>query len=119
MSLTFNVTQQNCFSGLVGLVGHQKMCSAIMANRFRVFRRPLLLSPERCEGVVLASCALHNFLTESCNNYMVTDNDRSEEVSERLTPLTGHGISNNHTMTAKGIRDCYRDFFNSEYGMVP
>ena len=34
----------------------------ILANRFRVFLSPMLLSPENVEIVILASCALHNFL---------------------------------------------------------
>ena len=36
----------------------------ILANRFRVFLSPMLLSPENVEKVSLASCTLHNFLRE-------------------------------------------------------
>eukprot|EP00795_Rhopilema_esculentum_P011147 gene11147-20031_t len=36
----------------------------ILANRFRVFLSPLMISPENAEKVVLASCVLHNFLRE-------------------------------------------------------
>ncbi|KAM4035083.1 uncharacterized protein ACNLHF_021766 [Anomaloglossus baeobatrachus] len=34
----------------------------IMANRFRVFHTPIDLKPESIDSVVLACCALHNFL---------------------------------------------------------
>ena len=34
----------------------------ILANRFRVFLSPILLSPEKVEAIILAACALHNFL---------------------------------------------------------
>ena len=36
----------------------------ILANRFRVFLSPMLLSPENVEKVTLASCTLHNLLRE-------------------------------------------------------
>lgn len=38
----------------------------ILANRFRVFLAPILLSPEKVEIITLAACALHNFL-RVCN----------------------------------------------------
>jgi len=34
----------------------------ILANRFRVFMKPIALSPENVEYVVLAACSLHNYL---------------------------------------------------------
>ena len=37
----------------------------ILANRFRVFLSPMLLSPENVERVALASCVLHNFLRDN------------------------------------------------------
>jgi len=35
----------------------------ILANRFRIFHHPMQLTPEVAEDVVLASCALHNYLS--------------------------------------------------------
>ena len=34
----------------------------ILANVFRVFRKPILIGPDKTEVIVLAACALHNFL---------------------------------------------------------
>lgn len=34
----------------------------ILANRFRIFMKPIALSPENVELTVLAACSLHNFL---------------------------------------------------------
>jgi len=34
----------------------------IMATRFRVFRRPLLLSPKKADEIVEACTVLHNYL---------------------------------------------------------
>ena len=34
----------------------------ILANRFRVFLTPIALAPQKVEVIVLAACALHNYL---------------------------------------------------------
>ena len=34
----------------------------ILANVFRVFRKPILVGPDKTEVIVLPACALHNFL---------------------------------------------------------
>ena len=36
----------------------------ILSSRFRIFSSPILLQPKNAEKLVLASCALHNFLRE-------------------------------------------------------
>ena len=38
----------------------------ILSNRFRVFLSPIMVSPQNAEKMVLASCALHNYLR--CKN---------------------------------------------------
>ncbi|XP_064647727.1 uncharacterized protein LOC135500082 [Lineus longissimus] len=40
----------------------------ILANRFRVFLSPELLSPEKVQLIILAACALHNFLRVTNTN---------------------------------------------------
>ena len=36
----------------------------ILSSRFRIFNKPILLDPLKVEKIVLACCALHNFLSK-------------------------------------------------------
>lgn len=40
----------------------------IMASRFRIFQQPIQLDPDKVKSIVLASCALHNYLITRCPN---------------------------------------------------
>ncbi|KFM65806.1 hypothetical protein X975_16459, partial [Stegodyphus mimosarum] len=43
----------------------------IMAQRFQIYFKPIPLSPEKVDGIVKATCALHNFLrTTGKSTYM-------------------------------------------------
>lgn len=101
----------------------------ILANRFRVFLSPILLSPVNAEKVVLCSCALHNYLRiKSPTRYtppgsldMEMDDGttrpgdwRSEGV---MTPL-GQQCGNRYTYDAKEIRELFCNYFNN-HGQVP
>lgn len=53
----------------------------ILASRFRIFQSPINLEPRNIEKIVMATCVLHNFLTEQQYrtyfpaNYMDKEND--------------------------------------------
>ena len=108
----------------------------ILANRFRIFRAPIPLVPEKVECIVLACCSLHNFLrnrvhahttytppgsfdSEDPDSHLMIPGDwRQESTLQCWTPLAQQG-SNRHSLTAKEIRDHFRDFYFSNDGAVP
>ncbi|CAH2003490.1 unnamed protein product [Acanthoscelides obtectus] len=51
----------------------------ILANRFRVFHTPINMQPDKIDKIVLAACALHNFLRRSKTSY-ITRNDVDTEI---------------------------------------
>ena len=107
----------------------------ILANRFRIFMKPIGLAPEKVETIVLACCSLHNFLRSrlgSCSVYTPQGSIDSEDV-ETHAVIPGHWRqqpqpqgwatipqqgSNRYSKTAKEIRDYLQDYFNSEKGSV-
>jgi hypothetical protein len=106
----------------------------ILANKFRVFLTPITLEPSKVEKVVLASCALHNFLRSKSasralytpTGYMDTELDKTHEVirgvwrseSEGLQPIQRQG-TNTYSASSKDIRDELCAYFNSSAGEVP
>lgn len=109
----------------------------LIANKFRILRKPILLEPEKVKAVVLAICALHNFLMkrkESRKNYAPTGTfDKEEEATHaniigtwrredemptnNLLPLQ-RGTCQNHSIEAKLVRDELMEYFNSPLGEV-
>ena len=103
----------------------------ILANRFRVFLSPILLSPENVEKITLASCVLHNFLrdknpsrytppgsldAENIESGTINEGQwRSENEGMRSIGNTG---SNNYRVDAKLVRDELCNYFNTT-GAVP
>ena len=96
----------------------------ILANRFRVFLTTINLSPENVEKIVVASCALHNYLRTNAgaryiapgfldrveNDGTLVDGQWRNEQSLNSIPQQG---SNFYSREAKQIRDEYCDYFNS------
>lgn len=76
----------------------------LLAVKFRVLHSKILLSPDRCEKIVLACCVLHNFL-----------NKRRLEIGDLPTflPITNQG-SNSSTIDAKTIRDKFKKYVCTE-----
>ena len=99
----------------------------ILANRFRVFLMPMLLSPENVEKVTLASCVLHNFLREKSPNRYTPPGSLDTECLEDGTINEGdwrsegnggmHSVdvqgSNNYTLDAKETRERFCRYFNT------
>lgn len=87
----------------------------ILTNRFRILRGQMQLQPDTACLVVLACCALHNFLrSNSCANAEYEDDSSEDKVqgstidSVRHEPrLTGAGYNSQ----AKAIRDTLASYF--------
>ncbi|KAK8772437.1 hypothetical protein V5799_024318 [Amblyomma americanum] len=106
----------------------------VMASRFRIFRRVINLKPENVDFVVLASCALHNFLTED-ECYMdaqyVDQEDHFGNVTKgqwRSTLAADGGSAmlglqpparHNFSRAAAEARDIFCSYFVSAAGAVP
>nr|XP_060636290.1 uncharacterized protein LOC132777828 isoform X1 [Anolis sagrei ordinatus]XP_060636291.1 uncharacterized protein LOC132777828 isoform X1 [Anolis sagrei ordinatus] len=108
------------------------------ANRLRVFLNPILLQPDKVRTLVLAGCALHNFLRshESTESWPVNYVDR-EDVETGTTlpgawrteipiqpgtdlhlPQVATTYSNYYSTEAKAVRENFKAFFTSDVGAV-
>ena len=108
----------------------------ILANRFRIFLSPILLSPENVEILPLACYTLHNFLCDkSPLRYTSPGRFDAENLEKRELQ---HGnwrsglssqeeglcsvkvvVSNNYKSTAKETRKKFCYYFNTPYRAVP
>lgn len=102
----------------------------ILASKFRLFQKPISLKLETLDKVVLACCAIHNWLKKTNPRYVTGDIIDYEDEDHRVFPGSwrqnnNSGLQNlpetNHrhpNMEAQQIRNKYRDYFNNE-GAVP
>lgn len=101
----------------------------ILASKFRLFEKPISLKLETLDKVVLACCAIHNWLKKTNPRYVMGDLIDHEDEDHRVFPGSwrpnNNGLQNlpatNHrhsNMEAQQIRNKYRDYFNNE-GAVP
>lgn len=107
----------------------------ILGNRFRVFLKPIALSPEHVELVVLAACSLHNFLrarSSTKNVYLppgIVDYEdethhvipglwrQNESIHEGLSDI-GPQSGPCYARDAKEVRDELCRYFQSPEGRV-
>lgn len=98
-----------------------------IANRFRILRRPIELCPEKAIKVVLAICALHNFLLIRDSNlkYLFEDNSNTEANQKNEDSSSGSFIPlqplqpQNYSQYCKEIRSEFTEYFCSPIGEVP
>lgn len=104
----------------------------IVSSRFPGFRRPMLVSPECAQSVVLAATSLHNFLrttdtdgdellfsvdNEDISTGTITPGTWRDSVSESgLQSLTKHG--SRCPSGPKALRDSLANYFLTD-GAVP
>ena len=109
----------------------------ILASRFRVFMKPIVLEPSEVESIVLASVTLHNFLRcnggaraaysppgsfdqEDTVTGTITDGSWRREGEPRgLVPIDNQTRNGRTRMNAKKIRDELCQYYNSVEGAVP
>lgn len=106
----------------------------ILANRFRVFMKPIAVSPDNVELIVLAACSLHNFLRGRSNAkhvYLPSGIADFENDEHQVEPGLWRSDNASHTWNgigpqsgpcygrdAKMVRDELRRYFVSADGSV-
>jgi hypothetical protein len=98
----------------------------ILNSRFGVFQRPIAVSPEKADTIILACCYLHNYLmkmkspTYSYAGLTDTENHETHNIIEgswrqsgELTTLK-NCHSRNPSANAKAVRDSFCHYFNNE-----
>jgi len=101
----------------------------ILAARFGVLQKPILLCPEKAQTVTLACCYLHNFLRQKSSTYLACGNADWEDVdrychdgewrasqTELASLLTTS--QKNMTSRAKQTRVMFQNYFCTR-GVVP
>ncbi|KAJ8911775.1 hypothetical protein NQ315_008828 [Exocentrus adspersus] len=80
----------------------------ILVSRFRVFEKPIALLPQTVDLVILASCALHNWLTSTSSiQYLPPGSTDMEDITTcQVLPGSWHIISACTTFLA------FQDFVN-------
>lgn len=99
----------------------------LIAARFRILHTPIhMIYPENIIYVVLAICALHNFLRKRDTSYTsATSFDHENPVTKEVQPgdwrkntveMINLGSRKKHTATtaSKTNRDNYTNYFNSD-----
>jgi hypothetical protein len=84
----------------------------ILAARFRVFRSPMAIQPNRAKKIVLAAVVLHNFLHErghSVRGTTMPDNIEAPPGTTDFKPC-----QHKHGLKAKYVRNNFADYFISQ-----
>ncbi|KAJ8913965.1 hypothetical protein NQ315_008956 [Exocentrus adspersus] len=87
----------------------------ILANRFRIFHTEIGISVKNTETVVMAACALHDFLRKKNPNYCgeISENENASINESIMTPLQkGHG-SRRCIDDAKRVRELFVEYFKN------
>nr|CAI5843169.1 unnamed protein product [Callosobruchus analis] len=98
----------------------------ILASRFRIFLQPIAIDIESIDAVVLACCALHNFLRKRSKKNYITESsvDYEDIVNGTVIPgewrqngnllgLDRKNTTKNASNSAKEIRNKYKNYYNS------
>lgn len=98
----------------------------ILASRFRIFHTQINVAPERIDSIVMAACALHNFLIKSLPNCYAPPEciDREDREEGIVTPgydtrnsnmeELERSIHGNTLNAAKRVRENLVDYFVNE-----
>lgn len=96
----------------------------ILAERFRVFKKPIQINVENVPKLIMASCALHNYLKKRSCNY-ITRNCVDVEDIEKYTFRPGDWRQSDisvavdrterqRTTDGNVVRQIYTDYFNNQ-----
>lgn len=88
----------------------------ILSKKFRVFLKKFNISPEHLDIIILACCALHNFLRKDKCAWQAGELE-TEELPEGLIDL--QNIGGNFQREAFAIREQFKQYFTSNEGSVP
>lgn len=87
----------------------------ILANKWRIFHRPIDVNPEFCDSIVKAACVLHNFVRKK-------DGIRFEDTlysCPSLENLANCNVRGTGTGTGLSVRDYFANYFTSPSGSIP
>ena len=105
----------------------------ILSNRFRVYESPIALHPDKVENIVLATCALHNFLRTKSSarviytppgsldhecDHEVVDGDWRDQPAPAGVVNLAQQVGNRVASGTKAIQEEFTEYFNNE-GDVP
>lgn len=101
----------------------------ILVSKFRIFEKPIPLIADKVDTIVLACCAIHNWLRKASQAYLPPGLIDHEDYNYEITNGTWRQKQNclmdlvptnnkNACIDAKKIRDDYCAYFNGE-GVVP
>jgi len=108
----------------------------ILASVFRIFRKPMLVEPNKAEIITLACLHLHNYLRKSSSSkqsYCQTGTVDFENIDTgEITPGTWRSdqvglnrfigldrVGRKQTIEGHKIREEFKEYFNSNEGRVP
>jgi hypothetical protein len=103
-----------------------KSAFGILVSKFRIFEKPISLKLETVDKVVVACCALHNWLKKTNPRYIPSGLTDYEDENHRVIAgswrqLTMHGLQDlprthiRHAhLQAEQIRARYCNYFNNE-----
>lgn len=94
----------------------------ILASRFRIFHTAINLNVKTIESLVLACCALHNFLRKKSSTYAPPESFNQENVIDGTDPDIFHNLERRSggqvLKEAKTVREKFCTYFNGK-GSVP
>lgn len=95
----------------------------ILANRFRVLLTPIYLSVESVQNIVLACCALHNFISKENDDYLHGAVDIEDLENQIIIPAMWRNnnaqLRNLEIVNVRPnrnsiyIRDIFKEYFNT------
>lgn len=96
----------------------------ILSSRFRLFKMPIMVDVKNVDVIILACCALHNFLSKKSKNY-ITNNcvDREDFESatlrgglwrqeQTLLDVNQCNQYQSNTEEGKTVRNIFKEYFN-------
>jgi hypothetical protein len=100
----------------------------IMATKWRIFRKPIIMEPENVDFVIKACCALHNFILKcesaspmSLRRYLNSDCFDTTNNGLNASVLRPIGVARHGNISNEAhlVRDTFSEYFMSEEGRVP
>ena len=84
----------------------------ILANKWRIFYRPIDVNPDFCDNIIKACCVLHNYVRK--NDGIQFDDTLYECPLECVRPVGTRG-----SVRGIAVREYFAKYFTSPQGSVP
>ena len=84
----------------------------ILANKWRIFHRPIDVNPEFCDNIIKACCVLHNFVRQ--RDGVSFDDTLYECPLENINPSRVRPAS-----SAVSVREYFTEYFTSAEDSIP